>query len=148
LNDTFQRIKALREAALATKQRATAQHLESLRRRGEAAVPLFDALEEVQDELVKVSVLRQIWPEDFHSRDEHARGLIESVLGDPQRPCGVRLHVPGGHKRFEVEILDDGSLAYVSARETLGGRPHVIAYASREQWLNALYATMASLLEI
>jgi hypothetical protein len=148
MSDTLQRIKARREAALATKQTEAERRAESIRRRSEAAVPLFAALKDVEGELVKVAVLRQIWPEDFHNRDEHARVLVESIVGDPRQPCGVRLHVPGGYKRFEVEMLDDGSLSYVSARETVGGRPHVAAYNGREQWLDAFYGTMASLLEI
>lgn len=148
MSDTLQRIKARREATLASRQTEAERRAESVRRRAEAATPLFAALKDVEGELVKVTVLRQIWPEDFHDRDEHARVLVESILGDPAQPCGVRLHVPGGYKRYEVEMLDDGSLSYVSARETVGGRPHVAAYGDRDQWLDAFYGTMASLLEI
>jgi hypothetical protein len=148
MSDTLQRIKARREATLASKQTAAERRAESIRRRSEAAAPLFAALKDVEGELVKVSVLRQIWPEDFHNRDEHARVLVESLIGEPGQPYGVRLHVPGGYKRFEVEMLDDGSLAYVSARETVGGRPNVAAFNHREQWLDAFYGAMASLLEI
>ncbi len=148
MSDTLRQIKARRDAALATKQTAAERRAEAIRRRAEAAAPLFAALKDVEGELVKVSVLRQIWPEDFHTRDDHARVLVESLCGDPRQPSGVRLHVPGGYKRFEVEMLDDGTLTYVSARETVGGRPHVATYNHREQWLDGFYRTMAALLEI
>jgi len=148
MSDTLQRIKARREAALASKQTEAERRAEAVRRRAEAAAPLFAALKDVEGELVKVSVLQQIWPESFHNRDDRARVLVESLCGDPGQPCGVRLHVPGGYKRFEVEMLDDGSLTYVSARETVGGRPHVATYNERDQWLDAFYGAMASLLEI
>ncbi|WP_058557942.1 hypothetical protein [Thiohalocapsa sp. ML1] len=148
MSDTLQRIKARKDAALATKQTEAERRAESVRRRAEAAAPLFSALKDVEGELVKVTVLRQIWPEDFHNRDDKARVLLEAYVGDPAAPCGVRLHVPGGHRRFEVEELPDGTLTYVGVRETLGGRPHVASYTDREQWLDAFYNTMASLLEI
>ncbi|WP_295886617.1 hypothetical protein [uncultured Thiohalocapsa sp.] len=148
MSDTLQRIKARKEAAVATRQTAAERRAESVRRRAQAAAPLFAALKDVEGELVKVTVLRQIWPEDFHARDDQARVLVEAFTGDPAQPCGVRLHVPGGHKRFEVEELDDGTLSYVVARETLGGRPHVASYTHQEQWLDAFYEAMASLLEI
>jgi hypothetical protein len=148
MSDTLRRIKARREAALATKQTEAERRAEAIRRRAEAAAPLFAALKDVEDELVKVPVLRQIWPESFHYRDDHARTLLESLCGDPQQPSGVRLHVPGGYKRFEVEMLNDGTLTYVSARETTGGRPYVATYQNREQWLDAFYGVMSALLEI
>jgi hypothetical protein len=148
MNDTLRRIKARKAAALASRQTAAEQRAESIRLRSEAAAPLFAALKDVEGELVKVSVLSTIWPEDFHNRDDHAAVLVESFVGDARAPSGVRLHVPWGIQRFEVEQLDDGDLSYVSVRETLGGRPHVATFSSGEQWLNNFYNTMAKLLEV
>jgi hypothetical protein len=148
MSDTLQRIKARKNAALASKQTEAERRAASTQRRAEAAQPLFAALRDVEGQFVKVKVLRQIWPEDFHNRDEHARVLVDSKLGDLSQPCGVRLHVPGGYRRFEVEEASDGGLNYISARETIGGRPHVATYTDRDQWLDAFYGTMASLLEI
>lgn len=148
MSDTLQRIKARKDAAIATKQTAAQRRAASIRRRAEAAAPLFAALKDVERELVKVSVLRQIWPEDFHDRDDKARALVKAHTGDAAQPCGVRLHVSGGHKRFEVEELQDGTLSYVVARETLGARPHVASYTRQDQWLDAFYEAMAAPLEI
>ncbi len=45
-------------------------------------------------------------------------------------------------------MLNDGSINYIAARESLGGRPHISNYNSVEQWLDAFYLTLGTLLEI
>ena len=101
------------------------QHAEMVRRRTAAAIPLFKAFQDVRHQLVKVSVLQRIWPEDFRNRDDHATVLVAAIIGDRRSPCGIKLHIPGGFRRFEVEVLNDGSINYIAARESLGGRPHI-----------------------
>jgi hypothetical protein len=148
MNDTLKRIQARRNMAIESRLSEEHKRAEAARRKAEAAAPLFAAFDDVRNQLVRVNVLKQIWPEDFHSRDDHASVLVAEIIADRHQPYGIKLHVPGGHRRFEVEILPDGDFSYVVSRDTLGGRPHVSNYSSREQWLDTFYGTMASLLEI
>ena len=148
MNDTLKRIQARRNMAVESRLSEEHKRAEAARRKSEAAAPLFAAFNDVRNQLVKVSVLKFIWPEDFHNRDEHASVLVAEIIGDRHQPCGIKLHVPGGYRRFEVELLSDDDLTYVVFRDTLGGRPHVSNYNNPEQWLDTFYGTMASLLEI
>jgi hypothetical protein len=45
-------------------------------------------------------------------------------------------------------VLSDGSINYIAARESLGGRPRIANYNNVEQWLDAFYMTLGTLLEI
>jgi hypothetical protein len=148
MNETLKRIKARVDQAVETRMTEAEKQAEMVRKRAAAAVPLFQAFKDVRHQLVKVSVLKSIWPEDFHNRDDHATVLVADILGDRRTPYGIRLHIPGGFRRFEVDVLSDGSLDYVAVRESLGGRPHVANFNSVEQWLDTFYITMGTLLEL
>jgi hypothetical protein len=148
MNDTLKRIKARVDKAVETRLTEAEKQANIARQRAAAAVPLFEAFKDVRNQLVKVSVLQRIWPEDFHNKDDHATVLLSDVLGDKRAPYGLRLHIPGGFRRFEVEVLADGNLNYVAVRESLGGRPHVANFNSPEPWLDSFYITMGSLLEL
>jgi hypothetical protein len=148
MNETLKQIRARAENAYQKRMTEEQRRAQRERRKGEAAAPLFEAFKDVRNQLVKVSVLQRIWPEDYHERNDRALVLVAELIGDRRRPHGIKLHVPGGYRRFAVEILDDESLSYLASREVLGGRPHVVSYEDREQWLDAFYSTMASLLEL
>jgi len=148
MNETLKRIKARVDEAVETRMTETEKQANMARKKAAAAVPLFEAFKDVRTQLVKVSVLQRIWPEDFHNKDDHATVLLSEILGDKRAPYGLRLHIPGGFRRFEVEVLADGNLNYIAVRESLGGRPHVANYNSPEPWLDSFYLTMGSLLEI
>jgi hypothetical protein len=148
MNDTLKRIRARVDKVAETRMTEAEKQAGIARRKAAAAVPLFEAFKDVRNELVKVSVLQRIWPENFHDKDDHATVLLSAILGDKRAPYGLRLHIPGGYRRFEVEVLADGSLNYVAVRESLGGRPHVANFNSPEPWLDSFYLTMGSLLEL
>jgi hypothetical protein len=148
MNDTLKRIKARVDKAAETRGTEAEKQASNAQQRAAAAVPLFKAFKDVRNQLVKVSVLQRIWPEDFQDKDDHATVLLSDVLGDKRAPYGLRLHIPGGFRRFEVEVLADGNLNYVAVRESLSGRPHIANFNSPEPWLESFYITMGSLLEL
>ncbi|ESQ09451.1 MAG TPA: hypothetical protein DDY14_06560 [Chromatiaceae bacterium] len=148
MNDTLNRIKARRDKAAEKRLTEMQQRAETERKRCEAAKPLFDAFNDIRHVLVKVSVLQGIWPEDYHDRDDRAQALVTDILGGPAQPYGIKFRIPGGYRRLQVEVLDDGSLNYVVIRESPGGRPYVANYRNAEQWLESFYGAMGSLLEL
>lgn len=148
MNETLNQIRAKAEKAVETRTTEAQKRAQMEQRKSQAAAPLFAAFKDVRNELVKVSVLQRIWPEDYFKRNDRATVLVADIIGDRHKPYGLRFHIPGGYRRFEVEILNDDSINYIASRESLGGRPHIANYQDREQWLNTFYTTMATLLEL
>lgn len=116
--------------------------------RAKAAEPLLTAFREIQNEFVKVELLKQIWPNDFDRRNDRLAGLVAEVLGGPRFPHGIKLMVPGGFRSFSVDYSSDGSLQYTSAREPHSGRAQYVHFQNEEQWMEFFYKTMAYILEV
>lgn len=148
MNDTLNLIKVRQDKAAEARQTDAQKRAEIARTRAEAAEPLFAGFRDVRSQLVRVSVLQLIWPEDYESRDDRATALVADILGDRERPYGIKFRIPGGYRRFQVEIADDGSPSFVVIRESPSGKPYVATYRSSDEWLEAFYGTMATLLEL
>jgi hypothetical protein len=116
--------------------------------RARAAKPLIDAFRDIQNEFVRIELLKQIWPNDFDRRNDRLAGLLVEWLGGAQRPHGIRLQVPGGFRSFSVDLAGDGNLCYTSTREPHSGRAQYITFQNEEQWMEFFYKTMAYVLEV
>ncbi|MBK1647864.1 hypothetical protein [Rhabdochromatium marinum] len=117
-------------------------------KRAKAAEPLLSAFREIQNEFVKIDLLKQIWPDDFDRRNDRLAGLVTEQLGGAQYPHGIKFLVPGGFRSFSVDISSDGNLCYTSAREPHSGRAQYISFQNEEQWMDFFYKTMAYILEV
>jgi hypothetical protein len=117
-------------------------------RRAKAAEPLLTAFRDIQNEFVKIDLLKQIWPNDFDRRNDRLLGLLSETLGDPRYPHGIKLLVPGGFRSFSVDFAADGNLLYTSAREPHSGRAQYVNFQNEEQWMEFFYKTMAYILEV
>ncbi|EGV18957.1 hypothetical protein ThimaDRAFT_1761 [Thiocapsa marina 5811] len=148
VNDTLSKIKAQAERARTSHEEVKETSLEKAQRRHEAALPLLKAFADVQDNFVKIDVLKRIWPRDYDRRPDRVHGLVAAVLGGEAHPCGIMLHVPGGLCSFEVRESWDGNITYVSSRETNGSRPLLWQFDQPDPWLDGFYRTMAGLLEV
>ena len=148
MNDTLSRIKAeaQRRQAAAASGKDSAQAL--AQRRQAAAEPLFKAFSDIEGSFVRIDVLKEIWPDDYQSRPDRARGLVAGVLGGGRYPCGLTLHIPGGQASYAVELTWDGKIVYVSSRQTKTAQPQSWTFERTEPWLDAFYQTMATLLEL
>jgi hypothetical protein len=148
MNETLSRIRAIAHAEASSRDARRRSSSASLKRRHEAARPLLQAFSDIQNEYVKVDVLRRIWPEDFERRDDRLAGLVTALLGTERYPCGIRIRLPGGYRSFEVEESWDGELRYINARETEGARPSIVQFGDVEAWMESFYQSMAVLLDV
>ncbi|WP_147431155.1 hypothetical protein [Thiocapsa rosea] len=148
MNDTLSKIKAQAERARSSQEEGKETSLEKAQRRHAAALPLLQAFADVQDNFVKIDVLKRIWPGDYDRRPDRVHGLVAAVLGGEAHPCGLMLHVPGGLCSFEVRETWDGKIIYTSSRETTGARHLLWQFDQPEPWLDGFYRTMAGLLEV
>lgn len=148
MKDTLDKIKAHAERARSFKDDLKDGDLQSAIRRHEAARLLLQAFSDVQDQFVRVDILKAIWPEDYQRRNDRARGLLAGVLGGERYPHGLRLYIPGGYRTFDVQESWDGTLSYIVARETYGMRPHIAHFSESAPWLDAFYETMAALIDV
>jgi hypothetical protein len=146
-NKTVEAVKELvkkREAefrAAQTKKRADAE------RRSIAFEPLSVMLSEVEDEYVRVSVLRAIWPLDFDKRPDRIKGLIEGYMLSESLCCGVKVRTATGRIMFETDIDGQGKISYIYSYESMGMRPVTREFSSREDWLQAFLYEMTKLIE-
>ncbi len=148
MNETLKRIRAEANQAIDSRLSEAEERKFAARRRSEAAAPLFRAFKDVRNQFVRIDVMRQIWPNDYHQRDDRASGLVAELIGGEEYPCGLRLFIPGGFRRFQVDLAPDDSISFVASRESAGARPHYMTFTQEEPWLDVFYKTMAHLLEI
>lgn len=148
MNETLKRIKQQANKEVDSKLLKKDEQRAHILRCVEAARPLFQAFEDIKGQFVKITILRQIWPTDYHQRDDHAPVLIAQVIGGDETPRGLMFHLPGGHRRFETELQPDGEMGYIVSTDMAGTRPQYITFASTEPWLDMFYKTMAHLLEL
>lgn len=148
MNDTVSRIKAEAERRRESNASVKSSSEEQKQRLSEAAKPLLKAFADVQNTFVRIDVLKRIWPEDYLRRPDQASGLLVGFHGGEHHPCGLSLHIPGGHASFVVEETWDGKVSYTSTREILGSRPRSWKYDAAGPWLDDFFQLMATLLEI
>ena len=148
MKDTLDKIKAHAERVKSFRDGLKEGDHQAAARRHEAARPLLQAFADVQDQFVRVEILKGIWPQDYQRRNDRARGLVAGLIGPEAYPHGLRLFIPGGFRTFDVQEGWDGTLTYVSARETYGMRPHLAHFSEAEPWMDVFYETMATLLEV
>lgn len=148
MNDTISRIKQIADNSQISAARSKATAQEKVQRRHEAAKPLLKAFSDVQHSLVRIEVLKSIWPFDFQHRPDRASALVIGYLGDPRHPSGISFHTPSGQASYEVELTWDDRIVYVSSKETGGSQPQSKKFSEPDPWLAGFYHTMAPMLEI
>jgi len=148
MNDTLSKIRQKAGQSGESQMLEKQSRDSTAQKRAKAAEPLMTAFREIQNEFVKVDLLKQIWPTDFDRRNDRLAGLVAEILGDPRFPHGIKLMVPGGFRSFSVDISSDGTLCYTSAREPHSGRAVYVNFQNEEQWMEFFYKTMAYILEV
>lgn len=148
MNDTLSKIRQKAEKSGESQVLRDESKDSEAARRAKAAEPLLTAFREVQNEFVKIDLLKQIWPNDFDRRNDRLIGLLAEVLGGPRFPHGIKLQVPGGFRSFSVDPAGDGNLCYTSAREPHSGKAQYVNFQTEEQWMEFFYRTMAYILEV
>jgi len=148
MNDTLSKIRAKTERASDSQIAERQERQLAAIKRARAAVPLIAAFNDIKNELVRVELLKQVWPDDFDRRNDRLVGLVAEIIGGETHPYGLKFHIPGGYRSFIVELGPDDTPVYASIREGQSGRPQYVTFRDEAQWMEFFYKTMAYILEV
>lgn len=148
-----QTLEKVRETALRTADAtrlAEEERLAVLRVEALAAAPLVEAFRDLEDQYVRIEMLREIFPRDYDRRDDRVRGLLVEYLGDAGAGLlnGVAFHVPNGEIRFRVSHTRERGLTYLATRNLGTLRASSREFVVREDWIDHFFRIMADLVEV
>jgi hypothetical protein len=148
MNRTLEMVRATASKAAEQEREAEQARRARLSEQAEAAQEIIRAFGDLQDQFVQVSVLKRIWPMDYQRRDDRLKGLLTRVLTEEGEPYGIELEVPGGHMRFTVQRMDEGTMRFSATRDSGSVRPQVMDFVERQDWLAFFYRTMAQIIDL
>ncbi|EXJ15194.1 hypothetical protein [Imhoffiella purpurea] len=148
MNQTLQKLRELAQESALTAQDSDVKTRRKYESCAQIAAPLIRAFKDVENEFVRISILKQIWPRDYHRRDDRVRVLLVGMLGPREAPYGLKLAVPQGYLRFEVTLKPDGSPVFTCVRDTDGQRPMSMDFPDGDRWLEFFYKSIADLVEL
>jgi len=148
MNKTLDKIKAMIDQEDQYRTQHKGKRLAKLRLLAEAAEPLFQSYRDLRNQFVRLQVLQQIWPEDYHRRGDTFEALLLSFMEDQGVRYGLRFLVPGGQMAFYVDLGNNGQLVYQVDQDTYASRPIRREYIHEEDWLNYFLRTMTRLIEL
>lgn len=148
MNRTLDKLREIVQESELTALDSRLRDRQTSQSRAQLAAPLIDAFRDVEQQFVRISVMRQIWPRDYDRRDDRLAGLLVSMSGPEQAPYGLKLLVPQGSLRFEVLLEASGAPRFICIRDTLGQRPAAMDFTDAESWLEFFYKSIADLIEL
>ncbi|MGQ9659672.1 MAG: hypothetical protein ACUVQI_06780 [Thermochromatium sp.] len=148
MNQTLQKLRQIAQEKRLSREDDRIRRAELHASCAQLAEPLIQSFRDVADEFVRISVLSHIWPGDYDRRDDRLRGLLLTWIGPESAPHGLKLAVPNGAITFEVSLKHDGSPVFTCVRDTLGQRPSLMEFATRDEWLEFFYKSIAELIEL
>jgi hypothetical protein len=148
MNNILDKLRAHAEESRRSREDAAERAARRTSALAAAAAPLVHAFREVQHEPLQVPVLRLVWGKAFDRKDERLVGLLIEVIGPGDAPYGLKLRVPSGTLRFEVELGPSDEPEYLCVRETEGLRPTVSSFADQGHWLEYFYKVLADMVEV
>lgn len=148
MNRTLQKLREIVQESELTALDSRLRNRQTSQSCAQLAAPLINAFRDIEQQFVRISVMQQIWPQDYDRRDDRVCGLLVSMLGPQQAPYGLKFLVPHGSLRFEVALQADGSPRFSCLRDTDGQRPMSMDFADGESWLEFFYKSIADLIEL
>ncbi|NEV62912.1 hypothetical protein [Thiorhodococcus minor] len=148
MNQTLQKLRELAQESVLSAEDSIVQKREIFASCAELAAPLIQAFRDVENEFVRITVMRQIWPYDFDRRDDRVAGLLVNMIGPKEAPIGLKIAVPHGFLQFEVIMKPGSPPVYSCVRDTHGQRPLAMDFPSSEAWLEFFYKSIADLIEL
>ncbi|AFL75244.1 hypothetical protein [Thiocystis violascens] len=148
MNPTLQKLRELAQESVLIAQDSELKERHVYSSCAQLAAPLIRAFKDVENEYVRISVLRQIWPDDYDRRDDRVSGLLMSMPGPERAPYGLKLAMPHGFLSFEATLRKDGSPVFTCIRETDGQRPLSMDFPDSEHWLEYFYKIVADVVEL
>lgn len=148
MNQTLQKLRELAQESVLSAEDSVVQKRELFASCAELAAPLIQAFKDVENEFVRISVMRQIWPYDFDRRDDRVAGLLVNTIGPRDAPIGLKIAVPHGFLQFEVIMKPGSPPVYSCVRDTHGQRPLAMDFPTKDAWLEFFYKSIADLIEL
>ena len=148
MNQTLQKLRELARESVLSAQDSELKDQRIFSSCAQLAAPLLGAFKDVEKEYVRISILRQIWPDDYDRRDDRVSGLLVALLGPEQAPYGLKMALPHGFLSFEVTLKPDGSPVFSCIRDTDGQRPLSMDFPDGGRWLEYFYKIIADVIEL
>lgn len=148
MNQTLQKLRELAQESVMSIQDSESKDQRNIALRAKFAAPLLRAFTDVEREFVRVTVLQQIWPTDYHQRDDRVAGLLVAKLGPETAPYGLKIAMPNGFLSFEVTLQTDDLPVFRCIRDTTGQRPSSMDFPNGEHWLEYFYKIIADVIEL
>lgn len=148
MNRTLEKLRELAQESALSAEDSQSRARKKYESCAQLAAPLIRAFRDVENEFVRISVLKQIWPTDYHRRDDRVSVLLVDMLGSEDAPYGLKLIVPHGYLRFEVALKADGMPVFSCIRDTDGQRPMSMDFPDADHWLEFFYKSIADLVEL
>ncbi len=148
MNPTLQKLREIAQESVMSTQDLESKDQRLIAARAQFAAPLVRAFSDVERELVRVAVLRQIWPTDFDRRDDRVSGLLVEKLGPETAPCGLKMALPNGFLSFEVTLKTEDCPVFRCIRDTDGQRPLAMEFPDGQHWLDYFYKVIADVIEL
>jgi len=146
-NESRDRVKQILEYKSSEKKQQEIQAHTSAVRRSQGAAPLLAAYSEIEDQYLRVSVLRALWPLDFDKRDDAFRSLLLGYIYDHERICGIKIQTPTGRLTFETELDSMNEYVYIYTYDSDSIRPKTHRYSNQEDWIKNFFTQAAMLID-
>ncbi len=148
MNPTLKKLREIAQESVMSVQDLELKDQRLLATRAQLAAPLLRAFADVEQEFVRVAVLRQIWPTDFDRRDDRVSGLLVEKLGPAIAPYGLKMALPHGFLSFEVTLKKEECPVFQCIRDTNGQRPLTMDFPDGQHWLDYFYKVIAEVVEL
>jgi hypothetical protein len=148
MNQTLQKLREIARESVLSAEDSVGRKQEVFASCAELAAPLIRAFRDVENEFVRISVMRQIWPYDYDRRDDRVAGLLINMIGPSESPIGLKLAVPHGFLQFEVTLRPGSAPVFSCVRDTHGQRPLAMDFPNAQAWLEFFYKSIADLIEL
>lgn len=148
MNRTLEKLREIVQESEVSAMDSRLRNRQTSQSCAQLAAPMINAFREVEQQFLRISVMQQIWPQDYDRRDDRVTGLLVSVLGPERAPYGLKFLVPHGSLRFEVVLEPGGSPKFICIRDTDGQRPMSMDFTDAESWLEFFYKSIADLIEL
>jgi hypothetical protein len=147
MNDSVEAVKKIILANDAAYRAELEMRRAAALRRGEAMRPLIEVLGDLEDQYIRVSVMRLLWPHDYAQRDDRVRSLIQGFVLEEGIKCGIKLKSVGGSETFSTEIIGRDELSFVYAYDSAALQPQTRTFANQRDWMNLFINQMAKVIE-
>lgn len=148
MNRTLENLQSIADEAAAQKRQAEEKRLAELKRLAKEAEPLFDAYADLEQQFVRISILKKIWDKEFDVRGDRLSSLVLGFVEESGQRYGIRFRSPAGQLKFFVDTRVDGAFVYRATSDAGDGRANSKEYIDRDEWMRHFLSVMAQMLEL